>query len=212
MQSGGAAVMDRYISIINWEKYQHYKDRNPPWIKLYHSLLDNYEYSCLQDDSKLLLLSFYMLASRKNNKIPYDLEWIKSKLMLSHDVNIDDLVTYGFIEINEYCKQDDSNVIAICKQNACLETETETETDICQKLKFKRKVSIPKNIHLTTAMTDYANRKRWLLDPAEEFDRFVSYHKANGSKYSDWYAAWQKWVQNDIKWHPEHKAPIVEKV
>lgn len=25
----------RYIRIVNWDRYQHYKNRRPPWIKLY---------------------------------------------------------------------------------------------------------------------------------------------------------------------------------
>jgi len=27
------------LKVKNWEKYQHYKDRNPPWIKLHFELL-----------------------------------------------------------------------------------------------------------------------------------------------------------------------------
>jgi hypothetical protein len=109
-----------YISVSNWDKYQHYKDRNAPWVKLYHSLLDSYEYSCLQDDSKLLLITFYMLAVRKSNLIPHDLNWINQKTTMNKKIsksNINELLTYGFIEIKDV----DSNVIASCEQNACLE-------------------------------------------------------------------------------------------
>ena len=117
------------ISIVNWDKFQHYKDRNPPWIKLYHSLLDNYEFSCLQDDSKLLQIFLYLLACRKSNKIPYDLEWIRQKTMLKKPIkkeSIEELQRYGFITINRH----DSKVIALCKQDAIPERETERETDI----------------------------------------------------------------------------------
>ena len=30
--------MDGWIVIPNWEKFQHYTDRNPPWVKLYTEL------------------------------------------------------------------------------------------------------------------------------------------------------------------------------
>src|SRR5690606_19747530 len=33
-----------YLTVKNFERFQHYKDRNPPWIKLYNDLLDDYEF------------------------------------------------------------------------------------------------------------------------------------------------------------------------
>ena len=29
----------------NWSDFQHYKERNPPWIRLHRSLLDNFEWA-----------------------------------------------------------------------------------------------------------------------------------------------------------------------
>jgi len=114
-----------YLKVKNWEQYQHYKQRNPPWIKLYHSLLDDYNYSCLPDASKLLYVSILLLASRTNNKIPNDLEWIQRKAMLTNIPDIEPLFTHGFLTTNG----DASNVLASCQQNADSETETETETE-----------------------------------------------------------------------------------
>lgn len=89
-----------YLMIRNWGKYQHYSNRNPPWIKLHNSLLDDYEYGCLQDDSKILLLSLFLLASRTDNRIPYDVEWIKSKAMLKGELDFQPLFEMGFISSN----------------------------------------------------------------------------------------------------------------
>jgi hypothetical protein len=33
------------------------------------------------------------------------------------------------------------------------------------------------------------------------FEDFVIYHKKKGSKFKDWFAAWQTWVRNDIKFN-----------
>ena len=33
------------LRIKNWSEFQHYKDRAPPWVKLHHSLLDNFEWA-----------------------------------------------------------------------------------------------------------------------------------------------------------------------
>ena len=97
-----------YISIKNWEKYQHYKKRSPPWIKLYKDLLDDYEYGGLQDDSKLLLISLFILASCCDNLIPNDPVWIKNKAMVQFSININPLLEAGFIQL----RNGDSKVIA----------------------------------------------------------------------------------------------------
>jgi len=107
----------RYIHIQNWEQYQHYKKRDPVWIKLYHRLLDNYEYGRLQDASKLLLFSLYMLAARTGNKIPADLDWIKSKAMIKGEVTLKELEDAGFISYSgdsPNCYQDASKPLATC--------------------------------------------------------------------------------------------------
>uniref|UniRef100_A0A6H1ZCX0 DUF1376 domain-containing protein n=1 Tax=viral metagenome TaxID=1070528 RepID=A0A6H1ZCX0_9ZZZZ len=125
-----------YLKICNWEKYQHYSQRNPPWIKLHNQLLDNYEYGRLRDDSKLLLVSLYLLASKCDNLIPNDPIWIKQKTMIQGKINIDPLIKAEFIKKNNYisnCTPDDSIVQASCKQNGGTETETETEKTIAQK-------------------------------------------------------------------------------
>ena len=119
------------LSIVNWEKYQHYKHRNPPWIKLYHAILDDYQYGCLQDASKLLLISLFLLASRTGNSIPADKKWIQNKAMIKGEIDFKPLLDAGFITINGYCKHDASNVLASCQQNADSETETEKRRYIC---------------------------------------------------------------------------------
>lgn len=91
--------MSRYFKVKSWESFQHYKDRNPPWIKLHNHLLDNYEFECLPDASKAHLLCIWMLASRTQNKMPMDSQWIKRKIGASSNVDLDVLVKYGFIEL-----------------------------------------------------------------------------------------------------------------
>lgn len=126
----------KYLRVPNWDEYQHYKDRNPPWIKLHNQLLDNFEFTTMPDESKAHLLAIWMLASRTNNKIPHDAQWISAKICASAKLNIALLVERGFLEEvpeNSGVQEEErkcSNSLAGCKQDACLETEAETETDI----------------------------------------------------------------------------------
>lgn len=90
-----------YFKVANWETLQHYKDRNPPWIKLHNSLLDDYNFSCLQDASKMHLIAIMMLASRTNNKLPTDAAWLKHQISATSEVDIIPLVEAGFLELIE---------------------------------------------------------------------------------------------------------------
>jgi hypothetical protein len=85
------------FSVKNFEKFQHYKDRSPPWIKLYNELLDDYEFGCLPDASKMHLIAIWLLASRSDNKIPYDDKWVARRINANEPVNLALLVERGFI-------------------------------------------------------------------------------------------------------------------
>lgn len=114
--------MKTSLTVKNWEKFQHYKDRNPPWIKLSTSTFQDYEFGKLHDASKLLAVCIWTLASRsKDGQVPYDFEWIKSQCNLSSVVKLDnlkELIKHGFII-------DASEMLAECKQVAIPETYSE---------------------------------------------------------------------------------------
>lgn len=121
-------MVNGYIQVKNFEKFQHYKERNPIWIKLYYETLDDYEFSCLPDASKWLALGLWMLASRTENRIPNDAAWIAKKLSLTERIKLDPLLSAGFITI---C--DASKPLATGYQNATPEKETEKETEsVCE--------------------------------------------------------------------------------
>ena len=87
-----------YFQVVNWDEFQHYKDRNPPWIKLHNQLLDNYDFCCLQDASKAHLLCIWMIASRTGNKIPLNSDWLKGKIGATQNIDLEELLASGFIE------------------------------------------------------------------------------------------------------------------
>lgn len=89
------------FSVKNFEKFQHYKDRSPPWIRLYNSLLDDYEFGRLPDASKAHLLAIWLLASRYENKIPYDPEWVSRRINATEPVDLDALAGGGFIVVDQ---------------------------------------------------------------------------------------------------------------
>ena len=51
------------ITPKNWEKFQHFKDRRPPWIKLYRDLLDDVSWHELAPDLAKTLVMIWLIAS-----------------------------------------------------------------------------------------------------------------------------------------------------
>lgn len=51
---------DDWLIVPNWEKFQHYGDRNPPWIKLYTKLLSNPDFLDLTLAERGLLMSIWV--------------------------------------------------------------------------------------------------------------------------------------------------------
>jgi hypothetical protein len=87
-----------YIEIKDWGKFQHYKDRNPPWIKLHAAVQDNYEFHGLPDASKAHLVGLWILASKLGNKVPADPQWIAARIGATEPVDLEALVVAGFIQ------------------------------------------------------------------------------------------------------------------
>ena len=184
------------FSVKNFERFQHYKDRSPPWIKLYNELLDDYAFGCLQDASKLHLILIWLLASRSDNSLPYDAAWIGKRINATSKVDLDSLAQAGFLLINQGLEHVASIQLAPCKQSACPEREGETETETEEKPK---KVSLSRaidpNWFLSEDDLEYAFSRGWLAAHVHsEAERFRNHFIASGAKKKDWAATWRNWV------------------
>ena len=110
----------------NWDVFQHYKDRCPPWIKLHRDLLNNRDYICLPLVSKALAPLLWLLASEsKDGVFDASTEELVFRLRMTESEVIDGvkpLIDKGFFVIA-------SGVLAERKQVAIPERETERETE-----------------------------------------------------------------------------------
>ena len=121
--------MSMIIRPKNWKEFQHYKDRNPPWIKLHKSLLDNYEFHSLQLASKALAPCYWLLASEHTEGQievkPDKIAWRFRTDEVTVLATVKELIDKGFFEV----VQDAIGLLADRLQHAIPETETETETE-----------------------------------------------------------------------------------
>ena len=99
----------RYLSVTKFDELQHYKDRNPIWIKLHCAILDDYEFSALPDETKFHALGLMILAARLNNKFPDDERWLRLKIGASSEINLKVLLGIRFLEVIREEKTDAKN-------------------------------------------------------------------------------------------------------
>ncbi len=74
---------ETYLSIAKFAEYQHYRDREPIWIKLYvrshgrtGSVLDDKKLQALPPLTRLLWFYLLALAGRYQNAVPNSPEWL----------------------------------------------------------------------------------------------------------------------------------------
>lgn len=126
----------QFLRIKNWEKFQHYKDRSAPWIKLYRDMMDSEMWVMGSDASKLLATCTMLLAVRTDNKIPLETAYIRRVCHLEIEPDFSELLKFEFIEIideNGVCKQDASSVLAKCTSEERREEERREDTTASKK-------------------------------------------------------------------------------
>lgn len=123
--------MAEFIRIRNWEKFQHYKERTAPWIKLYRDMMESSLWVMGSDASKLLATCTMLLAVRNDNKIPLDPAYIRRVCHLEHEPDFTELVKHQFVEIideNGECYQNASKMLASCTREREREKRREDTT------------------------------------------------------------------------------------
>lgn len=109
--------------IKNWNKFQHFKDRRPPWIKLYRDLLDDREWFELDPLSSKHLVNFWLLASENDGELP-SINDLAFRLRLKNHVVIEILMT-----LSHWIEQTDITLISPQYQSDPLEREREREKE-----------------------------------------------------------------------------------
>lgn len=115
----------KWLSIKNFEKYQHYKKRCPPWIKLYRSILTDREFMKLSTSAKYTYIGLLLLASETGQCVPNDTSWISHRLAMNpSEIDLKSLYRSGLLIASE------STIYRATKEKSALREETETEIEI----------------------------------------------------------------------------------
>jgi hypothetical protein len=156
----------KHIRVVNLDRFQHYKTRRPPWVKLYRRILEDPDWESLSDGAFRLAIALLLLASELENRIPYRLSWIKKRAGIATRKStiralLDEVKSAGFVEV-----VDDSEDQR--KHSATPEKETDRNTTYSsgQRGKVGRVLMLWENV--TRKPPPPAAVARWIKDIGEE--------------------------------------------
>ena len=86
-----------YLKVKNWDKFQHYKLRNPPWIKLHRTLVADYQFTQLSDTDKCHLILIWLEASNSDGAVPNDPDFLRRRLGTKRNPNLKLFINQGWL-------------------------------------------------------------------------------------------------------------------
>ena len=187
------------IKVKDWNKFQHFKDRKPPWIKLYRDLLDDLEWHELDPVAAKALVAIWLIASENDGELP-EMKKLAFRLRVSEKQAIS-IVS----QLNHWLIQDDINLISDCYQSDSLEIEIETEKETYRKETEKRErtpraTRLSQDWQPSNSDLDYARELGWtdkqVRDTAQDFSDYWMAKSGQGATKVDWSATWRRWCRN----------------
>jgi hypothetical protein len=207
----------------NWREFQHYKDRNPPWIRLHRKLLDDKDFQRLPVASRALAPMLWLLASESiDGVIDADADDLAFRLRQPEAEIVEalkPLIEKRFFVV-------DSGVLAECLTLAVPESEAETEA--LQKQSQRQippvepapapsqkrkspKTPIPEDFGVSERVSKWAASKGFArLD--EHLESFRRKSIAKGYVNVSWDDAFMEAIREDwAKLRGQHAAPAGER-
>ncbi|MHC4574378.1 MAG: hypothetical protein ACYS76_09650 [Planctomycetota bacterium] len=198
------------MKIKNWEQFQHYKNRKPPWIRLYRDLLDDDDFADLPDSAVRHLLMFWLIAS-EDPTLEGNLPTVKKLAFRLRTT--EQKVEKSISQLSHYLECDASNVLDGCGQVATPEAEAEerqrredTETD-ARAGDFNQFWSVyPKKVGKLAAERAWKTAKKnkklppieTVIEAVERQKASENWHKKNGQ----YIPGPQRWI-NEGRWMDE---------
>ncbi len=119
----------------NWQSFQHYKDRAPPWIKLHKGLLDDRAFQRLPVASRALAPMLWLIASEaKDGVFDGSVEELAFRMRQSEKevaAALKPLIANGFFVVVHGASEAlaDRQQVAVPETEGEAERETEAETE-----------------------------------------------------------------------------------
>ena len=193
------------IRIKNWGTFQHYKNRRPPWIRLYRDLLDDPDFEELDGELVKTLIKLWLSVS--DFSVDGTLPAIERLALRMHIAST--LLASRLVQLKQWLECDDSELLAYCKQVARpegeqiradqsrSEGETERESPAPTRGPKQKRSSkktqlpdewIPRDSHVVLA-------KEFGVSVTEEAVKFREHAIATGRTMKNWDMAFNTWIR-----------------
>ena len=202
------------VRIKGWAKFQHFKDRRPPWIKLYRDILEDPDWHELDGDTAKVLVALWLIASEdedQEGKLP-DARRLAFRLRISEAK-----ANQALTKLSHWVERDDISVISDgyqvdAPERAGEETETETETEKRQR---QNTVACPNGVSPLT-WSDFLQHRKAMKAPVTESSLKGLEREAGKAGWSlekalveccarGWRGFKAEWVQKDQSNRTEHQ-------
>jgi hypothetical protein len=202
--------VDRFYRIKNWDKFQHYKDRSPPWIKLHRDLLSSETWVCLDDAGRVLAIASMMLAAATDNKIPDNPRYIRRVAYLDYDPDFAPLVECGFLEIideNGVALADASTMLADARPEERRGEERRVEGGACAPTEYAFAGDV---IRIDQSQADQWRSSFPSINLVAELQAADAYYRENPPKGGKWFfpvVNWLKRAEESKRGPPKRSTP-----
>jgi hypothetical protein len=197
--------------VKNWGKFQHFKDRRPPWIKLYRDILDDVEWHDLSGDDAKALVMLWLIASEHGGVLP-SVRALSFRLRQSEEY-----VKSLIMRLEHWLEPGDIATISGGYQSDRQETETETETETdrpARKRADKEKAPrvtvrkrLPPDWKPSASVEAQLHTEGFsLFEIQNQVPRFRDYWTGQGKPMADWDATFRNWVRRSNEFAPKGSA------
>jgi hypothetical protein len=150
-----------YLAVKDFATFQHYRDRNPPWIKLYGAVLSDAKFLQLPEAAQAQLVKLWILASQMGNPLPNNPKLLAGRIGVIGKFHLAAIIASGFlIPCNEFASTDDSDTLAErLRPRARAESELEVEDVVDEE-----RAAVPEPALTALYLTIWANgavTERW---------------------------------------------------
>lgn len=151
---------EKVLAIRNLERFQHYKDRNPVWVKLYVKTLDDEQLNEMPTATRLLAILLLLVAARRNNRIPNDAAWIAAECSVSlreSKVALADLLAVAFlVPASQLASQNASDPASNGASGPASETATSRSRALAERTETEKEQQPPQPPHDAPWLVDEA--------------------------------------------------------
>lgn len=202
----------KFLSLKNFEKYQHYKQRNPPWVKVHKTMLGDPEFMKLSATMKYVYIGLIILASETDNRVLNDRSFIAHRLCIqASDIDLNALYRSGFLLASR------KHVASMLSENAPSDSDSSDNSDSDNSDTEKPPAASPSVLSRLDDFSITPDLEAWaakesISNPSAYLEEFKDYwhsvggKRRNGQTIQNWSATFKNRLR-DLKKANKLKTP-----